>query len=285
MSRSFLIPCAALLLLAAPSCKKEPADSGSTPAPNPVGAPPQAEPTPHGESPETGDEGGDDGADEPLDDRWPTISLNGVATSVRWSDGDSFKFKSGVYAGKGVRLVGYNTLESYGPVHRWGTWTAVELYRIAKSSWKLGASQSWECTTDGDQDHYGRVLVDCPGAALHLVGEGHAFVFSLGDAPPPELLEAQRAAMKEGRGIWAKGSPREVISSLHSADEGGSDGKTYNRIVDTETGIAREAEHADTYSVCQEVCLGGDSGSCMTYVPFATRYKNKSECLIVKDGE
>ena len=33
---------------------------------------------------------------------------------MRWSDGDSFKFTAGPHKGKGTRLLGYNTLESYG---------------------------------------------------------------------------------------------------------------------------------------------------------------------------
>ena len=222
--------------------------------------------------------------DSTLDPKWPTIRLNGELMSVRWSDGDSFKFKSGKYEGKGVRLVGYNTLESYGPVHRWGDWSAVELYRIAKSSWKLGASSTWSCTTNEDMDHYGRVLVDCPDAALHLVSEGHAFVFALNTTPDDSLMRAQRTAMKKKVGIWAKGAPRKVLSSLHSANEGGEGlSETYNRVVDTTTGEAKEAPHKSTYDTCQEVCLGGDTGSCMVYVPFENRYKNKAECLYVKE--
>jgi len=218
-----------------------------------------------------------------LDPKWPTLRLNGELTSVRWSDGDSFKFKSGPHSGKGVRLVGYNTLESYGPVHRWGDWSAVELYRIAKSSWKLGAERTWNCTTTGDEDHYGRVLVDCPDAALHIVSAGHAVVFAMDETPSPELLKAQKLAMKTKAGMWAKGAPKKLVSSLHSVDEGEEKAPTYNRVVDTTTGAATEAPHKDTYSTCQEVCIGGDEGSCMTYVPFAIRYKNKPECLIVKE--
>jgi len=169
-------------------------------------------------------------------------------------------------------------------VHRWGTWTGVELYRIAKSSWKLGASSTWSCTTDEELDHYGRVLVDCPDAALHLVGEGHAFVFGLDASPDGALMRAQRVAMKKGVGIWAKGAPKQVISSLHSADEGeGGLSETYNRVVDTATGESTQARHKSTYATCQEVCLGGDTGSCMVYVPFSNRYKNKADCLYVTE--
>lgn len=221
--------------------------------------------------------------DPELDPKWPTIRLNGELMSVRWSDGDSFKFKSGPHAGKGVRLQGYNTLETYGPVHRWGDWTAAELYVIAKSGWKLGASESWSCTTTGDQDHYGRLLVDCPDAALKFVSEGHAVVFGMETAPGSDLLEAQVGAMKGGKGIWEKGTPGQVITSLHSADEGDGGKLVYNRVVDTRTGMSSEAEHKATYSTCEEVCMGdGEDESCMTYVPFAIRYRNKPECIDLK---
>ena len=218
-----------------------------------------------------------------LDPKWPTIRLNGELMSVRWSDGDSFKFKSGPHAGRGVRLQGYNTLESYGPVHRWGAWTRLELYTIAKSSWKLGASETWDCTTTGEADHYGRLLVNCPGAAETLVREGHGVVFSMDGDAPKALLAVQVAAMKARKGIWAKGTPQEVISSLHSADEGDGTRPTYNRVMDTRTGAAEEAVHTDTYVTCQEVCRGdGDAMSCMTYVPFEIRYRNKPECIDLK---
>jgi len=247
----------ALSLLLAPACKKDgsTADSGdATPAPT-----------------------------EELDPKWPTIELDGVLMSVRWSDGDSFKFKSGPHEGKGVRLVGYNTLESYGPVHRWGDWTAVELYGIAKSSWKLGASQTWSCTTAGEADHYGRLLVNCPDAAEYIVAEGHGMVFVLDEDAPASLIRAQKLAQKKRVGMWEKGVPEELVTSLHSADEGEEKSKTYNRVVSTKTGKSREATHKSTYDVCEEVCVGGETGSCMVYVPFENRYRNKAECLQVKE--
>ena len=250
----------ALTLVAWPACKKDGSVDSGTAEPQVVDA----------------EEAG-------LDPKWPTIRLNGELMSVRWSDGDSFKFKSGPYEGRGVRLMGYNTLESYGPVHRWGEWTAVELYRIAKSSWRLGASATWDCTTDGSADGYGRVLVSCPAAAEHIISEGHATVFAIDEEPSKELLAAQRRAMKKRVGIWAKGTPLEIITSLHSADEDGDKTVTYNRVVDTRTGEARQAEHKSTYETCQEVCLSGKEGSCMVYVPFSNRYKNKAECLVVRE--
>lgn len=55
------------------------------------------------------------------------IILNGQKTKVRWSDGDSFDFLEGPYEGPGSRLVGFNTLEAYGPGHRWGPWQREEV--------------------------------------------------------------------------------------------------------------------------------------------------------------
>jgi endonuclease YncB( thermonuclease family) len=144
---------------------------------------------------------------EELDDArgkkgWGVIYLNGHATVVRWSDGDSFRFKSGEYDDNGVRLQRYNTLESFGPVHRWGTWTGQELYGIAKSSRFVASEKDWHCTTDGSRDGYGRVLVDCPDVAEHMVQQGHAHVFAIDTAADPDLLKLQATAQENGVGIW-----------------------------------------------------------------------------------
>jgi endonuclease YncB( thermonuclease family) len=206
------------------------------------------------------------------------INLDGTRTRVRWSDGDSFKFLDGPNKGSGVRLGRYNTLESYGPAHRWGDWTAKELFEIAKSSKYLAAQEVWDCTTAGDKDGYGRILVDCPGVALSLVAAGHAHIFYLEGEPPEDLIEAQRKAQKKKMGMWAKGVPEVLITSLHSAAEKES-GEAYNRRADTRTGMSTVREHTETYGTCEEVCEEGETGSCMVYVPFKIRYRNKPDCL------
>ena len=51
-----------------------------------------------------------------------TVNLDGIEIEVKWDDGDTFH---GVHPdGRKIkaRLNGYNTLESYGPVHQWGEW-------------------------------------------------------------------------------------------------------------------------------------------------------------------
>jgi len=212
----------------------------------------------------------------PSTDGKGAIVLNGDRTLVRWSDGDSFKFKSGPYEGSGVRLTGFNTLESYGPVHRWGSWTGPDLFAIASTSKDVGAAGVWKCTTAGERDGYGRVLVDCPGVAAEMVRAGHAHVFSMDGPGPDDLLRLQKRAQRRGVGIWAGGVPELIVTSLHSADED----EAYNRRVDTSTGLSKVRKHRDRYSVCEEVCEGPqEAPSCMLYVPYAQRYRDKPDCL------
>jgi len=263
--RIFAVALAALLV--AGSCKT----TRSTPDPTPPPAP----------------EGVTGPTDEELADArrrggWGVVELNGVPTIVRWSDGDSFRFKSGEYDDNGVRLMRYNTLESYGPVHRWGEWTGDELFAIAKSSRFVAAKEDWTCTTDGSRDGYGRVLVDCPDVAEHMVRQGHGHVFSIDTAADPKLLAIQKEAQEAGTGMWEKGVPTVIITSLHSyAEEYALEkGTAYNRTVDAKTGDSVLIEHLEVYETCQEICEGPkDAPVCMTYVPFEFRYRNKPHCL------
>lgn len=211
-----------------------------------------------------------------------TVVLNGVPTQVRWSDGDSFKVKSGEYAGRGTRLTGYNTLESYGPVHRWGDWTPEGLYALAKAAGPAAAAGTWTCTTDGKADGYGRLLVTCPDLAVAMVQQGLAMAYAVeGGAPLAGTLEAQAEAMAAGRGMWAKGVVRGVVTSVHAVGEDGPDDrKAYNRVVDTRTGQALKRAHQKTYATCEWVCEETDGeSSCLLYVPFAQRYRDKPACL------
>lgn len=210
-----------------------------------------------------------------------TLIVNGERTDVRWTDGDSFKFLSGPYKGRGTRLNGYNTLEAYGPVHRWGEWTAHELYAIALNASRVAASETWECTTDGKEDGYRRVLVHCPEAAKKLVSSGVAMAYDIEGKADPQLVALMQAAKRSGSGIWEKGAPDGVITSLHSVDEdGGGKAQVYNRVVDTRTGAALQRNHGKAYGLCEEVCEETNgTTSCMVYVPFARRYKNQPDCL------
>jgi endonuclease YncB( thermonuclease family) len=211
-----------------------------------------------------------------------TLLINGQKAVVSWSDGDSFRILEGPYAGSGTRLVGYNTLEAYGPVHRWGGWTPQELWEIERGDTAIAAAQEWKCDAEGKLDGYRRLLVNCPDAALELVKQGHAMVYAIeGTRAAPELLEAQKAAQTKKVGIWAKGVPNGIVTSLHSmGEEGGEGDKAYNRVVDTRTGAALKHQHQDSYAVCQEVCVETEgTSSCMVFVPFDRRFKNRADCL------
>ena len=213
-----------------------------------------------------------------------TVTIDGRVTTVAWNDGDSFAIKDGPLAGERVRLGGFNALESYGPVHSWGQWQPQPLYELTKTATEFARSKSWKCDWGGKRDGYGRLLITCPVLVIEMVQRGYAHVFAVEGDPDPVALEAQIAALASGAGMWAKGVPAGLITSLHSADEkrkGKSDNaQPYNRIADPKTGRTRKHEHSETYATCQKVCM---HGSCMVYVPFTARYgKNRADCLRTK---
>jgi len=206
------------------------------------------------------------------------VALNGVPTPVFFNDGDSFTVLSGPLQGTKARLSGYNTLESFGPVHRWGTWDAHELYIVAKMATLNARRGAWHCESDLKRDGYGRILWHCPDLAEDQIRKGlaHAMTVST-DASPPAYVKAQRLAMAEKRGMWAHGIPNFVLTSLHSMDEG-YEGENYNRLISTQDGHSEKWLHKDVYRECQEVCHEG--GACMVYVAFDKRYgAHRAACL------
>jgi endonuclease YncB( thermonuclease family) len=209
------------------------------------------------------------------------LVLEGVPTRVRWTDGDSFRVTSGPAKGAQARLAGVNALESFGPVHRWGAWTAEGLLGIAREARRAAAAGRWTCTAEGERDRYGRLLVACPDAALALVRAGLALAFAVDGPPDRALVEAQRDAQARRAGMWARGIAPLVPTSVHSADEGDLDARgAYDRVADTWTGRAEPRPHGHAYATCEEVCYGrGDARACMTYVPFERRYRNRPACL------
>jgi endonuclease YncB( thermonuclease family) len=216
-------------------------------------------------------------------DAWGFIVLNSERTKVHWTDGDSFNIKEGPHTGKGTRLQGYNTLEAYGPVHSWGKWTALELFEIARGSASVAAAQEWKCSTDGKEDGYHRLLIDCPELAVHMVHEGYGMAYAVeGTKTVPAVLEAQKDAQANKRGMWRKGVSKSVVSSVHSVgeDDAEQSDHAYNRVVDTRTGEALKRLHKSKYDTCQKVCesVDGDE-SCMVYVPFKQRYHDPPDCL------
>ena len=177
------------------------------------------------------------------------VILNGELVPVTFNDGDSFRVLNGDRAK--ARLKGYNTLESYGAVHSWGTWTAKEMYVIAKMATLHARRGIWECESDGKLDTYGRTLVWCPGLAEELVRLGMAHVLSVDDNPgDPKLLAAQREAIAAKRGLWAHGVPDFILTSLHSREEDVDGHGTYNRLVSTKDGHSVKWRHDNKYPEC-----------------------------------
>jgi endonuclease YncB( thermonuclease family) len=184
------------------------------------------------------------------------VFINGRATPVYFNDGDSFRPFSGPYKGSQSRLSGYNTLESFGSVHAWGDWTETEMWVLAKAATHVARHGVWNCETDGKKDGYGRMLLVCKDLSKALISLGLAQVMSVDDKPgDPELVAAQREAVAARRGMWAHGVPDYVLSSLHStAEGGGKDGKTYNRMISSWDGHSEKWIHNDAYAECQKVC-------------------------------
>jgi endonuclease YncB( thermonuclease family) len=184
------------------------------------------------------------------------VVLNGKTVPVSFNDGDSFRIHAGTYSGAQARLAGFNTLESHGPVHQWGTWTLKEMYVLAKMAMYEGRRGTWSCTTDGKADTYGRILLNCPDLAKALVRKGLAHAMTVNDAPADAaLLKVQHEAQRERRGMWAHGVPPFVLTSLHSVEEDTTGEGTYNRLVSTEDGHSLKWKHSDKYDECAKICF------------------------------
>jgi micrococcal nuclease len=208
-----------------------------------------------------------------------SVTLDGVATAVRWVDGDTFRILDGPHRDRSARLDGYNTLESYGPVHRFAGFDPGDLLANARAATRVAAAGRWTCALGRGEDAYRRLLVACPDAAAALVGQGLAMVFAVERPADPALLALQAEAQRQGAGLWARGVPAGIVTSVHSAAEVGG-GTAYNRVVDTRTGAAAPRPHRRAYRVCEMVCerTRGDL-ACMTYVPFERRYRHRPRCL------
>ena len=183
------------------------------------------------------------------------VFLNGVPTPVFFNDGDSFRILEGPLKGTKARLAGFNTLESYGPVHQWGDWHAKELYAIAKMATLNARRGVWNCSSEMEKDTYGRVLFDCLDLAEDQISKGLAHVMSVTiDSGHPRLVEAQRVAIEKRVGMWAHGVPEFVLTSLHSVDERSNRAYAYNRLVSSVDGHSEKWMHQNKYTECQTVC-------------------------------
>lgn len=184
------------------------------------------------------------------------VILNGGATPVYYNDGDTFRVLEGSLQGTSARLAGFNTLESYGPVHKWKDWTYKELYVNAKMATLNARRGVWSCEADLDEkDGYGRVLAKCLDLAEDQIRKGYAHALSVDGPAHPRLIKAQREAIVNKRGMWAKGVPALVMTSLHSVDERPNNEGNYNRLVSPTDGYSTKWKHQDTYTECQEVCV------------------------------
>ena len=107
------------------------------------------------------------------------VVVNGEPAPVFFNDGDSFRVLDGKLEGTKARLMGFNTLESFGPVHQWGDWTHKELYVLAKMATLNGRRGGWRCDSDLDRDTYGRALFDCPQLVLDQLRKGLAHTMTV----------------------------------------------------------------------------------------------------------
>lgn len=209
------------------------------------------------------------------------VNLNGELVGVFFNDGDSFRILKGRNKGGKARLAGFNTLESHGAVHQWGTWTAKELYHIAKMATLHGRQGHWNCNTDGDTDTYGRMLIFCPDLAESQIRHGFAHAMSVNDDPAePKYLEAQREAIANKRGIWAHGVPEFVLTSLHSVEEDVEGRGTYNRLVSSVDGHSIKWKHNTKYRECENVCLQVYPSDDSVLAAVATKLKAEQPALV-----
>ena len=183
------------------------------------------------------------------------VKLNGKEYMVYYNDGDSFRVLAGDLSGSKARLGGFNTLESYGPVHSWGDWTTKELYVIAKMGTYNARKGVWDCTSDLKKDTYGRTLWRCPELSADQIRKGLAHAMSItADSAHPDDVQAQKEARQNKRGMWAHGIPEYVLTSIHSVNERSGDRPAYNRLVSSIDGHSLKWKHRDVYEECQNVC-------------------------------
>lgn len=184
------------------------------------------------------------------------VMLNNQGAAVTFNDGDSFRVVEGPYTNTRARLSGFNTLESHGPVHKWGGWHYKEMYALAKLGTLNARRGKWHCESpDLSTDGYGRILWFCPDLGADQIRKGYAHAMTVTEDPAdPRLLAAQHEAIRYRRGMWAKGIPTYILTSAHSSLSGEGRAHTYNRLVNTVDGHSKPWLHTDAYTECQPVC-------------------------------
>lgn len=213
------------------------------------------------------------------------LHFNGKRTLVFFNDGDTFRIKDGEFKGTSVRIQGYNTLETYGPVHQWEGSSADYLYIVAIRATGAARRGGWRCISNNLRDTYGRLLATCDDLAISLIKKGYAHAYSVdANKADTRYLDVQKLAQAAKEGIWKYGVPKFIITSLHSADERNNK-KAYNRLISTDDGTTRKWAHNDVYEECETVCVKDEPDSCMIYVPFDNRYGDaRPECLLKAIG-
>ncbi|MCA9508751.1 MAG: thermonuclease family protein [Myxococcales bacterium] len=220
------------------------------------------------------------------------VKINNETSQVYFNDGDTFKVLDGKYKNERVRIIGFNTLESYGPIHQWENSAPEELYDVAVQATQMARNGSWSCKLEKNSDIYGRLLAQCDDLAKSLIESGLAHAYSAKKkSANKEYLAWQKKAQENRLGMWKKGIPKFIITSLHSVDENIKNQKTstlqitrrenYNRLISTEDGHTEKMFHSEKYSSCQKICL--EENSCMIYVHYRQRYgKNRPDCLLAE---
>lgn len=205
------------------------------------------------------------------------VMVNGKSMPVFFNDGDSFRVLEGPRSGMKARLAGFNTLESHGPVHRWGLASTKEMYVVAKMATLFGRRGVWSCTSDMTTDTYGRALLQCPDLAEAMIRKGFAHAMTVtADPAAPTLMAAQAEAIEKGRGIWSQGAPEWVLTSLHSVDERPDKPTAYNRLVSTRDGHSEKIQHTRRYKECEEVCAYDAVVSEASFIASITRLSEGS---------
>lgn len=211
------------------------------------------------------------------------IEFNGVKTWVHFNDGDTFRIVSGDYKDSAVRVEGLNTLESYGPVHQWGEWTAEELFKNSVQATAESRKGNWHCVSKSKRDTYRRLLGVCDDLSVSLISKGLAHVMTIDKTSgDKKLIKLQQIAMRKGVGMWEKGVPEYILTSAHSSDEADLKGNAYNRFVSTQDGHSEIVKHHSVYKDCTRVHspLASVDTSTLLYVPFESRYgQDRASCL------
>jgi len=133
--------------------------------------------------------------------------------------------------------------------HQWGEWTYKELYVNAKQATLNARRQIWNCRVDDAQkDGYGRILAVCLDLGIDHLKKGYAHAYSIDKPADWRLIQAQREAIVKRRGMWAKGVPPQVLTSLHSADERPFNKKNYNRLISPLDGWSESTRSARSWA-------------------------------------